>query len=108
MYLEGVPISLLTHEIIIPHSRVLLENVTVPELISHISWNSKVHYYIRKSPPPVPILKHKSSPWLPIPFLEDLSSKQFLSSQVSPSKYCVYLSASPYVQHAQPISLFLI
>ena len=85
-----------------------------------ILWNPKVHFGIRKCPPPVPIpiLSHINPVHVPHPTSRRsiliLSSHLRLAlsscsySQLCPPKFCVHLSSPPYVLCATPISFFLI
>ena len=86
--------------------------------IPRISWNSKVHYRIHKSPSPVPILSqinpvHVPSIFLRIHFNITLpstpgSSKWYLLLRFPRQKPCMHHSSVSYVPQAPPISFFSI
>ena len=90
--------------------------LTCPQLVRKlpaIFWNTKVHYRIHNSPPPVPVLRQIDPVRAPILVL--LRSILILSSHPRLGLPSGHLSSrfltktSPlYVLHAQPISVFLI
>ena len=108
---------LLRCHLLTPWSKILLEKITVPQLVKkfpHILWNPKVHYRIHKCLPPVPILRqinpvHAPHPifWrsiLKLSFHLHLVFKVVSFPQGSPPKPCMHLSSPPYMLHASPIS----
>ena len=111
----------LLNSLLAPWSRVLPEKLTVSQLVKEIPrilWNPKVHYQIKKCPPPAPIRNQLDSIHAPTSnFLEILlniilpnkpgSSKWPISLRF-PHQNPVYDSPFPNTLHTPPVSFFSI